>query len=120
MPLPRTVADSEKMMRSAAVARLRDCGVVLNTHRRHPQGIADAIRMLCPQYEDTGNPMSIIRAWLGDRPDGTVRANEIVSTGRPYVMSAALRAAAERAAVQPPLQALVSRVPPTREYERLA
>lgn len=119
MTIPRNIQDSARLMRAAAIEKLRrDHGMTISRFRRSSPDIAKLITMVEPRL--SGDPDMVIRAWLGVKPAQAAVPARLIDTGRPYVMSAAMRAAAERASGQPPLQALVSRVPPTREYERLA
>ena len=87
MALPRSVEDSNKQMRIAAIERLRvEFGVNLTKHGRCSTRVADAIRQVDPGL-DAADPMLLIRAWVALRPSDVVPARLFTDTGRVYQMS---------------------------------
>lgn len=110
MALPRSIEDSNKRMRTAAIERLRsDFGVRLSKHDRSSTRIADAIRQVDPSLE-VADPMLLIRAWVAVKPSEAVPGRQITETGRPYTLDAHMRQAVQRASHQPPLIAMSSSV----------
>ncbi|OAE52863.1 hypothetical protein A7J71_18005 [Achromobacter insolitus] len=110
MALPRSIEDSDKQMRTAAIERLRtEFGVKLSKHNRCSTRIVDAIRQLEPHLQSE-NPMLLIRAWVGLKPSDVVPGRLAAPSDRPYVMDAGMRIAAERASFQPHMISMSSSV----------
>jgi len=109
MALPRTIEDANKQMRTAAIERLREHGVVLDKKRRGPEGIAAAIRLVEPSLQ-SDDAMLLIRAWVSLKPNDATPSRALTETGRRYVMSAQMRQLAERAKYQPVLMSISSNV----------
>lgn len=109
MALPRTIEDANKQMRTAAIERLREHGVVLDKKRRGAEGIAAAIRMVEPSLQ-SDDAMLLIRAWVALKPNDATPSRALTETGRRYVMSAQMRQLAERAKYQPVLMSISSNV----------
>lgn len=110
MALPRSVEDSNKQMRTAAIERLRsEYGVVLDKKRRGPDGIADAIRQIEPTLQ-SDDSMLLIRAWVALRPSEIVPARLAFGTGRAYTLDAHMRQAASRLAGMPRLMSMSSSI----------
>jgi len=110
MALPRSVEDSNKQMRAAAIERLRtEFGVKLTKHNRCSTRIADAIRQVEPGL-DAADPMLLIRAWVALKPSEVVPGRQLMETGRPYSLDARMRQAAQRASYQPHLISMSSSV----------
>lgn len=116
MALPRSIEDSNKQMRTAATDRLRaEHGVTLSKKKRGAEGIAEAIRSLESAIQ-SDDAMTLIRAWVALKPSAVVPARALPTSDRPYVISAAMRLAAQRAAFQPPLISMSSKVLYAPEY----
>lgn len=113
MTLPRNREDSERMLRTAAVEKLRQAGITVNRFRQNPQGIADAIRQIEPKFDRTNTPMSIIRAYLGVGPSVSTEPARLLSTGRAYRSDAQMHAVMDRLRDMPKPMILSSRVPLT-------
>lgn len=109
MALPRTIEDANKQMRTAAIERLREHGVVLDKKRRGAEGIAAAIRLVEPSLQ-SDDAMLLIRAWVALKPNDATPSRALTETGRRYVMSAQMRQLAERAKYQPVLMSISSNV----------
>lgn len=110
MALPRSVEDSNKQMRTAAIQRLRtEFGVRLSKHNRCSTRIADAIRQVEPGL-DAADPMLLIRAWVAIKPSEVVPGRQLLETGRTYTLDAHMRQAAQRASYQPHLISMSSSV----------
>lgn len=110
MALPRSVEDSNKQMRTAAIERLRvEFGLKLSKHNRCSTRIADAIRQVEPGL-DAADPMLLIRAWVALKPSEVVPGRQLLETGRQYTMDAHMRLVAQRASYQPHLISMSSSV----------
>lgn len=110
MALPRSIADSDKQMRTAAIERLRtEFGVKLSKHNRCSTRIADAIRQI-ERDLDEAEPMLIIRRWVALKPSEVVPGRQLLETGRQYTMDAHMRLASQRASYQPHLISMSSSV----------
>jgi len=84
MAIPRSVEDSNKQMRRAAVERLRvEFGVKISTHNNCAPRIADAIRKVEPGLQSS-DPMTLILAWVAIKPSDVVPARLLTDTGRVY------------------------------------
>lgn len=96
MALPRSIEDSNKQMRTAAIERLRsEHGLVLDKKRRGPEGIADAIRLVEPSLQ-SDDPMILIRAWVALKPSEAVPGKLVFGSGRPYRLDPQMRSALAR------------------------
>lgn len=96
MALPRSMEDSNKQMRTAAIERLRsEHGVVLDKKRRGSEGIADAIRLIEPSLQ-SDDPMVLIRAWVALKPSEVVPGRLAYGSGQPYKLDNTMRYAAAR------------------------
>lgn len=110
MALPRSIEDSNKQMRTAAIERLRaEFGVKLSKHNRCSTRIAEAIRQVEPGLQ-SDDAMLLIRSWVGLKPSDVVPGRLTAANTRPYVMDAGMRLAAERAAYQPHMISMSSGV----------
>lgn len=84
MAIPRSIEDSDKQMRNAAIERLRvEYGVKITKHNNCAPRIAEAIRQVEPGLQST-DPMTLIRAWVALKPSDVVPARLITDTGREY------------------------------------
>ncbi|RIQ38165.1 hypothetical protein D0846_17535 [Bordetella avium] len=100
---PRTVEQSDRYWRQAAVERLRGMGIKLNRFRQNAEGVASEIRRIEPAYRG-GDPNLVIRAWMG-----AAAAPKVEVQRRTYAPSAAMRFAALRSQqAEPSLKALGS------------
>lgn len=96
MAVARNIEDSDRMMRTAAIERLRkDHGVVVGRFKRNSQALADEITKVAGRFPTT-DPMSIIRSWLGVKPPRAAMPAKFIGTGREYRPDATMRAAIER------------------------
>ncbi|CAB3653888.1 hypothetical protein LMG26685_02896 [Achromobacter mucicolens] len=96
MALPRSIEDSNKQMRTAAIERLRaEHGVVLDKKRRGAEGIADAIRAVEPSLQ-SDDAMVLIRAWVALKPSEVVPGRLAYGSGQPYTLDSTMRNAASR------------------------
>lgn len=110
MALPRSVEDSNKQMRTAAIERLRvEFGVKLTKHNRCSTRIAEAIRQVEPALQ-SDDPMLLIRAWVGLKPSDVVPGRQAHETGRPYTFDSQMRHAASRVQGMPKLMSMSSSV----------
>ncbi|RIQ51039.1 hypothetical protein D0843_11145 [Bordetella avium] len=106
---PRTVEQSDRYWRQAAVERLRGMGIKLNRFRQNAEGVASEIRRIESAYRG-GDPNLVIRAWMG-----AAAAPEAEVQRRIYTPSAAMRFVALRSQqAEPSLKALGS--PSVRSY----
>lgn len=117
MALPRTIEDANKLMRTAALERLKaEHGVILDKTARRAEGIANAIRRIEPSLQSE-DAMLLIRAWLALKPSGVTPGRAVTETGRRYSLSAQMRHLAERAKVQPAILSISSNVSNFRYLE---
>lgn len=87
MAIPRSVEDSNKQMRNAAIDRLRSqYGVKITKHSSCATRIAEEIHKVDPSLP-TGEAMTVIRAWVALRPSEVVPPRLLKDTGRVYQMS---------------------------------
>ncbi len=110
MALTRSIEDSDKHMRNAAIERLRsEHGIKLTKHNRCATRIADAIRVAEPDL-NAKDAMALIRIWLGLKPSDAVPSRLAFATGRPYVFDERMRMAAARVRGLPRLISMSSNV----------
>lgn len=96
MAVARNIEDSERMMRTAALERLRkEHGVVVSRYKRNPQGIADEITKIEGRISSS-DPMVIIRAWLGLKPEQAAQPARFMGSGKEYKHDRSMQAALER------------------------
>ncbi|MGR8759454.1 hypothetical protein PVB08_22315 [Bacillus thuringiensis] len=95
MALPRNTEYANKLMRSAAVERLRTFGIHMNKHYRSPLAIARKIQEISPELH-SDDPMVIIRAWVSLKADAVVPGRLAWGTGQPYVLDSQMRYAQAR------------------------
>lgn len=87
MAIPRSVEDSTKQMRNAAIDRLRSqYGVKITKHSSCATRIAEEIHRVDPNLP-AGEAMTVIRAWVALKPSEVVPARLLTDTGRVYQMS---------------------------------
>lgn len=114
MTLPRNIEDSARLVRAAAVEKLRkEHGMTVSRFRQSAPEIAKLIMQVEPKL--SGSPDAVIRAWLGLKPEQAAGPKRLTSTGRPYRLAQQMQVAAARArACQPPMMCMSSSV---RAYE---
>lgn len=96
MAIPRSVEDSNKLMRNAAIERLRlEFGVKVTKHNSCAPRIALEIQRVEPSLQ-SGDPMTLIRAWMALKPSDIVPARLMADTGREYRFDRDMRHAAEK------------------------
>lgn len=91
MALPRTVEESNKQMRLAAIKRLREeHGVTLSKKRRGDDGVAAAIREVEPSLRSE-DPVVLIRAWVALKPTEATPSRLAFWSERTYSLNAQMR-----------------------------
>jgi predicted oxidoreductase len=96
MAIPRSVEDSNKQMRNAAIDRLRSqYGVKITKHSSCATRIAEEIHKVDPSLP-AGEAMTVIRAWVALRPSEVVPARLAFGSGQPYTLDTQMRLAKAR------------------------